>query len=314
MNTNTKSQRTGTLTAKCLLATALLFCANHAFSQSDTDDAEALRVAAVEALITAPPERALPLARKVVEGNYSDDLKERALFVLSQIQDPEAQEIILAAVRNSDGALREEAIRMIGIGGDPAALAGLRTFFNEGDEDVREAVLEAYLIAEDSEAVYQLALETTDPEVFEQVVETLGAMGAHEKLRQLRDHVTLSDSEVFEALIEAYTIAGDLESIRTLAMDSSDPEQQEKAIEGLGIIGGEAADAALLEIYRSATNEEVREAALDGLMISGNDEILLELYRSAGNAAEKRRILEYLVIMDSDAVWEVIDQALEEDQ
>jgi HEAT repeat protein len=296
---------------RIIIATALLAIATQAPAQSDAADVEALQLAAVEALISAPPERALPLARKVVEGDYSDELKENALFVLSQIRDPRAQELILTTARNSSGELQEEAIRMIGIGGDPEALAQLRTLFAEGDEDVRDAVLEAYLIAGDEDAVYQLALETQDVEAFEQAVETLGSMGAHEKLRQLRGQVTLSGSEVSEALIEAYAISGDLESLRALALDASDAEGQKKAIEGIGIIGDDAADATLLEIYRSAANADIREAALEGMMISGNDEMVVQLYRSSTNAAEKRRLLEYLVNMNSDAVWEIIDQALE---
>lgn len=307
-----------TLNSTCLKALAaaiLLAVAVEAPAQSDASDVEALQEAAVEALITAPPERALPLARKVVEGDYSDDLKERALFVLSQINRPEAQDLILSLARNGDGDLQEEAIRMIGIGGNRDALAQLVPLFKEGDEDTRDAVLEAFLIADDDEAVYQLALEADNEEVFAQTVETLGAMGAHDKLRQLRDQAKFNGSTASEALIEAYAISGDLESLRALALDGSDFERQQKAIEGLGIAGGRAADETLKEIYTSApkgeAGEDIREAAVEGLMISGNDEIMLELYRSSEDAAEKRLLLEHLVNMDSDAVWDVIDQALD---
>lgn len=296
---------------KTIFTVALLTVSSHAFAQSDSDDVEALREAAVEALITAPPERALPLARKVVEGNYSDDLKEKALFVLSQIDQSEAQDIVLSVARNGHGDLQEEAIRMIGISGNPDAMAQLGSLYAAGDEDVREAVLEAYLIADDEEAVYQIALNAPDGESFKNAVETLGAMGAHDKLRQLRDQVPLDDNDVSEALIEAYAISGDMESLKEWATDTSNPERQEQAIEGLGIIGGKAADAVLVDIYRASPVKDVREAALEGLMISGNDTLMLELYRTSDDAAEKRQILEYLVIMDSDEVWEILDQAID---
>lgn len=292
------------------VCTVLTFAAPLA-AGSEPSDEEALRIAAVEALITAPPERAMPLARKVVEGDYSVDLKERALFVLSQIDEPEAQEIILSMARNGSGRLRREAIRMIGIGGNADALAHLGPLFVEGDANMRDAVLEAYIIADDEDAVYRLAVETEDEAAFAQAVETLGVMGAHDKLRQLRDEVSISGSQVSEALIEAYAISGDAESLRALALDGSDPEQQMAAMEGLGIVGSEAADATLVEIFRASDNEEVREAAIEGLMISGNDEMLLELYRATESAAEKKLLLEYLVNMDSDAVWQIIDQALD---
>lgn len=290
---------------------AFLVLSSTAIAQSDASDVEALREAAVDALITAPPERALPLARKVVEGDYSDDLKEKALFVLSQIDEPEAQEIVLSAARHGSSDLREEAIRMIGISGNPDAMAQLGTLFAEGDEDVREAILEAYMIADDEEAVYQIAVTADSSETFENAVEMLGVMGAHDKLRQLRDQLPSDDSDVSEALIEAYAISGDFESLRAWATDSSDPERQEQAIEGLGIVGGNDADEVLAEIYRSSPVEDVREAALEGLMISGNDTLMLELYKASDDAGEKKMLLEYLVIMDSDEVWQIIDQALD---
>jgi HEAT repeat protein len=294
-----------------LAAIALFSLSVNVSAQSDTSDVEALREAAVEALITAPPERALPLARKVVEGDYSNDLKEKALFVLSQIDEPEAQDIVLSVARNESGDLQEEAIRMIGISGNPDAMAQLGTMFVEGDEDVREAVLEAYLIADDEDAVYQIAINAQDEDIFEQAVEMLGVMGAHDKLRQLRDQVPLGDSEVSGALIEAYAISGDLESLKAWAMDSSDTKRQVQAIEGLGIVGSDDADAVLAGIYRSSDDEEVKEAAVEGLMISGNDTLLLEMYRASDDAREKRVLLEYLVIMDSDEVWQLLDQALD---
>ena len=47
-----------------------------------------------------PPERALPIIKKVLAGPQTTLVKQRALFVLSQIDSPEAQEILVA-----DGAL-----------------------------------------------------------------------------------------------------------------------------------------------------------------------------------------------------------------
>ena len=299
---------------KTIFAIALLALGTQAMAQpdaGDSSDVEALREAAVEALITAPPDRALPLARKVVEGDYNDDLKEKALFVLSQINQPEAQEVVLSVARNASGDLQEEAIRMLGIGGNHESLQQLSSLFAEGDEDVREAVLEAWMIADDEESVYQVAISAEDSETFEKAVEMLGVMGAHDKLRQLRDHAPQDDSEVSDALIEAYAISGDMESLMAWAIDTSDPDRQVKAIEGLGIAGGREADDLLVDIYRTAPTADVREAALEGLMIAGNDTGMLELYRASDDAAEKRRLLEYLVMMGSDEVWEILDQAID---
>ena len=134
----------------------------------------------------------------------------------------------------------------------------------------------------------------------------LGAMGANEQLRELRGRAGLSES-----LIEAYAISGDSESLRELAMDDSNPEMQKRAIEALGIVGGDEVEQILVALYDSSDNSDIRESALEGMLIAGHDAGVLELYGKADNAAEKRRLLEFLVMMDSDAVWELIDSALE---
>jgi HEAT repeat protein len=86
--------------------------------RAPTDDEE-LALAAMEGLMAQAPERALPIIKKVLAGPQTRLVKQRALFVLSQIDSPEAQEILVQTARSSDPAMRGEAIRSIGIGGDP---------------------------------------------------------------------------------------------------------------------------------------------------------------------------------------------------
>lgn len=288
------------------IALVAISCMSTAFAQTDQDDAnEELKIAAVEALMSAPEQRALPIVQKVLAGDHSDDVKERALFILSQMDSPEAQEILLETARNSTGDLQEEAIRMVGIGGDVDALAELKEVYRVGDIGVKESVLEAYLIADDVNAVYEVAVITTDEDEFEHAVEVLGAMGATEELRKLRE--TVGNSEI---LVEAYAMAGDYESLRAMALDSSDPDIQEEAIQGLGIVGGPEVNATLLEIYRGTDSEDVKEAALEGMLIADYDEGVVELFRESQDAEEKRDLLEMLVIMDSDAAMQIIDETL----
>ena len=130
-------------------------------------------------------------------------------------------------------------------------------------------------------------------------------MGARDQLRQLRETNGSSES-----LIEAYAVAGDAESLLAMARDDSDVKTRARAIEALGIVGGDEVDGALLEIYRSADSDYVRDAALDGMLISGNDEGILQLYRQSADVGEKRALLQALSAMGSDRLFEVIDEAL----
>lgn len=269
-------------------------------------DAEQLKIAAMEALISAPPDRALPIVTKVLKGDGSDELKERALFILSQIDRPEARGLLLETARSGSGPLRHEAIRMMGISGETAALSEL---YAGADLETKEAVLEAWLIAGDEDAVYQVAANAQDPDEFEAAVETLGAMGATEQLRALSNRADMSES-----LIEAYAVAGDTETLRELAVDDGNPERQAQAIRGLGMTGGENVGEILVGIYGSTRSPAVKEAVMEGLLMAGDDEAVLQLFRQSRDDEEKAELLETLVMMDSEAVWDIIDATLENGQ
>jgi HEAT repeat protein len=297
-----------TLTKIIVASAALLLTTASAAQDTNRDDTEELKIAAVEALITAPADKALPVITKVLAADHSNEVKEAALFILSQIDRPEAQALLLKFAREQSGELQLEAIRMIGISGDSEALASLKSIYDSGSTDAREAVLEAYMIAGNKKAVFDIAVSAKG-EDFENAVDMLGAMGAREELRALRAQTGAS-----ETLIDAYAVSGDFDELQNLALDGSDPEMQTHAIEALGIIGGVEVNTTLVQIYRDAKTDDVREAALDGMLISGHDEGVLELYRASSNPSEKKELLEYLVTMGSDDVWTIIDSALEGNQ
>lgn len=297
-----------TLAKSIFIAAALLLSAPSIAQSEVSDVSEELKIAAVESLISAPVDKALPLVTKVLEGNHSTGVKERALFILSQIDEPEAQSILVRIASEDKIELRLEAVRMIGIGGNEESLANLASIYESGDAEVRGAVLEAYMIAGDRQSLFNIAVNA-DGEDFGEAVDMLSVMGALDELRELHGRKGVS-----EALINAYAISGDFKSLRELALDGSNVELQTQAIEAMGIVGGEQVDTTLVEIYRSGTSEDVRESALHGMLISGHDAGILELYRSSQDPSEKKELLKFLVMTGSDEVWNIIDSTLDGDQ
>lgn len=292
---------------KLLFTIFVLFWTNATLAQGDeASERDQLKIAALEALIMAPPEQALPRVRKILEGNSSDEVKESALFILSQIDLPEAQTLLVETARTSSGELQVEAIQMIGIGGQPAALSELSGIYEVGDSDIREAVLEAYMIADDVESVMEIAMTTEVEEDFEAAVEMLAVMDATEQLRTLRNRPGMT-----AGLIEAFIISDDSEMLLELALDDSNKDRQIEAIEALGIVDDAGTGETLVSIYKGTDDEDIKEAALDGMLIADYDEGVLELYRSSQDPREKSELLQYLTMMDSDALWEAIDAALE---
>ena len=273
--------------------------------RAPTDDEE-LALAAMEGLMAQAPERALPIIKKVLAGPQTRLVKQRALFVLSQIDAPEAREILIQTARSSDAAMRGEAIRSIGIGGDPKTLDALMAIYNAGGPDVKGEVLQAWLIAGHKEAVYQVALNAKTEEEANQAIRLLGVMGGADELRKLGDKPNAASG-----LVEAYALSGDLASLRKIAEGSGDRAVRIDAIRKIGLIDSDAARAALRDIYSRNTDAEIKDAALQGMLIVGDEQGVLALYKVAKTTEEKRVLLRTLTTMDGDVALQAIDAALE---
>jgi HEAT repeat protein len=289
------------LTALLLVASGTLLA-----QQRKPTEQEELALAAMEGLMAQSSERALPIIKKVLNGSQTTLVKKRALFVLSQIEGPEAEEILIQMSRSSDAALRSEAIRSIGIGGHDKSLAALQEIYKAGDADVKEQVLHAWLIADRKEEVYQAALNAKSEDEAADAIHILGAMDAVEELRKLGDRPNAS-----RKLVDAYAISGDLASLRKIAETGADLSLRAEAVQQIGVIGDDAARAALREIYSRSTDAKIKEAALQGLLIADDEQGVLALYRAATTTEEKRALLRTLTTMDGDAALQAIDAALE---
>lgn len=287
------------------IVAGLLMSAPAIADRAPTADEE-LALAALEGLMAQPGDRALPIIKKVLSGQQSTLVKQRALFVLSQIDSDEAQQILVQTSRSPDATMRGEAIRSIGIGGNAKALDGLREIYKTGSAEVQKEVLQAWLIAGHKEAVYQAALDAKTESEANEAIRQLGVMGASEELRKLGDRPNAA-----KGLVEAYALSGDLASLRKIAEGGGDSATRLEAVRKIGLVDGEPAHAALREIYTRATDEEIKEAALQGMLISDDEQGVLALYRASKSNDEKRVLLRYLSMMDGDAALQAIDQALE---
>ncbi|HEX4971034.1 MAG TPA: HEAT repeat domain-containing protein [Steroidobacteraceae bacterium] len=281
---------------------------NRASKHSPTEQ-ESLALAAMEGLMSQSPERALPIIRKVLAGSQTTLVKKRALFVLSQIDSPEADDILLQTARSADKALRSEAIRSIGIGGHDKSLAALQDVYNAGDADLKKQVLHAWMIAGRKAEVYQAALSAKSDDEAGEAIHMLSVMGAVDELRKLGDRPNASGK-----LVEAYAISGDLQSLRKIADSGADPSVRAEAVRKIGIIDSDASRTALRDIYARSNDKEIKEAALQGMLIAGDDQGVLALYKGATSIEEKRTLLRTLTMMDSDAALKAIDSALEDKQ
>ena len=171
---------------------------------------------------------------------------------------------------------------------------------------MKEEVLQAWMIAGRKEAVYQVAMSAKTEEEAAAAIHMLAVMGASDELRKLGDRPNAAGG-----LVDAYAISGDLQSLRKIAESSGDRAIRIDAVRKIGMIQSDEARTALQEIYGRGSDAEIREAALQGMLMSGDEQGVLALYKAAKTSEEKRMLLRTLTMMDGDAALQAIDAALE---
>jgi HEAT repeat protein len=273
------------------------------------DDDEDLADIAVEGLMSAPPERALPILKKVLQGSQPTKIKKRALFVLSQLGTDAALDVVIDTAKSSqDPDLRAEAIRMLGVSGEPRGIEGLRGIYASSKDDrEKRTIIEAWLVADRKDLVLASARNEPSPDVRRKAIETLGVLDGGAELGEL--FKTTTDAANRHAIIQALGVAGATDALERIASDTKLPDDvRAEATQSLGVAG----DGGKLEqLYRASTTDAMRSAALNGLVVSGDSDRVLSLYRSAKTVDEKKRLLRTLTVMgDDDHAIEAIEAEL----
>jgi HEAT repeat protein len=257
---------------------------------------EELKLYALDSLLRSDPDKAVPVLDSLLAGDSSLRVKRRALFVLAQSDAPAARQILVRVAREGQPIeLRAEAVRTLGIAGDDTDLAVIA-----GDpkapKEIREAVIQAYLISGHDQALVALAQKDPDPEVRAKAIQALGAMGSRTGLRGLLG--SESDPGLRARLLESLGIAGDVETLEREAREESSPELRRRAIEGLGIAGTPEASAALRRLYTTLTDPADRRRVLDGFLIQGDSKTLIDLFHAEKDPAMKQSIVQKLSMLD----------------
>lgn len=278
---------------------------------SQLNEKDELKLYALNGLMQADPEKAVPVLEKFLQAEQSPLLKERALFILSQSDSPRAREILLDFARNGQPfELRAKAIQMFGIAGEPEDLAVLGSLYRSGTPEVRSAILDAWMIADATAPVLAAAKEEKDAALRGRAIELLGVMDARDALGELWARET--DPALKRRLLDAFAISGNAEMLAKAARGEKDPALRVKAIQGLGLIDDQRAGRELLSIYESSPDPKAKRAVLDGLMLRDDAATLIALFRKETDPALKREIVQKLSMLDSDEAADELARLLEE--
>lgn len=276
----------------------------------EAENDEDTKLMAINGLMNSDPERAVPLLEKLLAGNSSPKVKERALFVLAQSGAPPAREVLTAIARGqSNPDLQEKAIRYLGVsGGEKNRQILVEIYAASSDEAIKERILHSFMVSGDRERVLQAARGEKSAKLRAVAVHELGVMGARAELWQLYQVET--SREVKESLLHALFIAGDAEHLLEVARGEKDPELRVEAIRRCGLLGRDRTGAALVGIYKSEKDVAVKEAAIHALFVQNNASALVELARAEQNRDLKAAIIQKLSHMKSKEVTDYLMEIL----
>ena len=258
---------------------------------------EELKLFAIHALLQVEWQRAKPLLQKFLT-DASPEMMERALFVLSQSDHPEAREMLVSVARSSDDPeVVEQAVHFLGFYGDDEGRALLRQIYSESPHpEIKETALEAMMISEDLEGILKIARTESDVHLRQTAVEQLGILEAVAELRQL--YAQEQAPEVRHQILEALMLADDKETLLEVTRNESDRALRATAIEQLGIM---EAYPELRELYRAEASPELRGHIAEALMLAGDADFLIEIAETDASAEVRHAAIEAVGLVDSDA-------------
>jgi len=260
---------------------------------------EELKLIALNGLMQSDPDRAIPILDKLLQSNNSPKLKDKALFILTQSQSPQASEILARVARNgADPDMQRRAIRYLGVTGidrNRKLLSDIYTSTN--DLEIKKSVLKSYMVAGDSARLLTLAKNEPNPELRMEAISQLGILGAREALADL--YTTETSVSVKKKIIQAMFIGGNAEKLYDIARNEPSQELKLTAIRNLGLLGGERSGEMLTNLYNSDTHPELRRTVINALFIQGNAKALVALARKETDPDMKKEIIQKLSLTGS---------------
>ena len=268
-----------------------------------------MKLIALQALMDSNEPRALDILKKILMGNASQKVKDKALFVLSQNDSEGAQQLLGdIALGKQFGSLQEKAIHYIGVSGHTAQLQ--RVYEGTSDEKLKKSVLHAYMVGGDQERVFALAQKEQSVAMKKEAIHMLGVMGAHEQLRQL--YKTATSPDLKKEILHSMGISGDSDDLIEIAKTETDPDVRAAAIHGIGIGGGGKSSDALVQMYNSNTDKGTKNNIIQALFIQGAGKQMVALARKETDPEMKKTIVSRLSVMGSkegnDYLLEILNQ------
>jgi hypothetical protein len=254
---------------------------------------EDLKLMALNSLMSADPDRAIPLIEGILKGNSSPKIKDRALFVLTQNRSPRAQQILSDYAKGAGNPdLQVRAIRYIGMSGTPNVAQQLAGYYAaSNDVAVKKQIIQTLMIAQGKDALVNVAKTEKDESLRSDAIRQLGAMRATDQLNQLYASETSTENRI--EIVRSLFVAGASDKLLDLAKTEKDQKVRDEAIRSYARTRS-ATPEALASLYTMESDVSAKRSIVNGIFERGDAKLLIDLARKEADPGMKRFIVERL--------------------
>jgi hypothetical protein len=203
------------------------------FAENYSIDAD-LRVQALGRLIPTDAPKVIPILRNIALETDNPGAARRAVFVLAQSRNPEAQSIVVDVAKVASETVRVAAVRELARFGGPDVGKDLLEVYSRGNGPVKQQVVFSLGERADTGALFRIVQTENNDELRDAAILTLGRAGGREQLRVL---FVRASRDARQAVIRGLFLARDEDGLITIAGQEKDPELKADIISKLRLLG-----------------------------------------------------------------------------
>jgi TolA-binding protein len=226
--------------------------AGQAVSPDGQNDDE-LKLLALRGLMRSDPERAVPMIEQVLAGNSSVNVKENALFVLSQSQSPQAKTIIANAAKSSTNPdLQLRAVRYLGaMGGTDNSQILDDIYRTTTDAAVKRTILQGLYSSGNADKLANIARTEKDATLRRSAIRDLGMMNSAKTSDMLRAiYAAETTSDFKKDIIGAIYQQKNAAMLVEMAKAEKDPVMKREMVSKLSTMKNKEATDYMLELLK----------------------------------------------------------------
>jgi HEAT repeat protein len=193
-----------------------------------------LRLQALSLLIHTDAQKVIPMLGHMAFESSNLMVARRAVFVLAQSRNPEAQSMVVNVAKRGPEQVRVAAVRELGRFGGPEISDELLQVYVTAKLPVKQQVVKSLGERADAKALLKIAQSESDRYLRDTAIVTLGRAGARDQLRVM--YVNAS-TETREAVIRGLFNARDDDGLIRIAEQEKDPSLRREVLARLRLMG-----------------------------------------------------------------------------